>query len=142
MLGAFGPYKAYRVISWKTTYTILNNTATCPVTVWAIPPVAAAAEVDSASEADNMPGVKRVYLTGFSGSKSLGTITVRGHIDDVYPNHPKDSSMCGSFNGDPSLPVYGGLIIHGSDGTTAPNVYVAVKHEAYCELQQVDALAS
>jgi len=36
----------------------------------------------------------------------------------------------------PSIPGSG----RGSDGTTAADVYVSVKHEAYTELQLVDAI--
>jgi len=39
----------------------------------------------------------------------------------------------------PSIPV---VVIRGSDGTTAADVYVSVKHEAYTELQLVDAIVS
>jgi len=34
------------------------------------------------------------------------------------------------------------VVIRGSDGTTAADVYVSVKHEAYTELQLVDAIVS
>ena len=62
MLTVSGPYKAYQVISWKTTYTIVNNSAV-PITVFAIPPISATGEIDSIAEADNFPGVKRLFLT-------------------------------------------------------------------------------
>jgi len=42
----------------------------------------------------------------------------------------------------PTNPVYQVVVIRGSDGTTAADVYVSVKHEAYTELQLVDAIVS
>jgi len=141
LLSASGPYKVYKVISWKTTYTLVN-TSNVPVTIWALPPIAATAEIDSAAEADNFPGVKRLYLTGSTGTKTTGTITVTGHVNDVYPEDDRDANLNGTYGTDPTNIIYGGIIVHGSDGTTAPNVYVAVKHEAYTELQYVDALVS
>ena len=57
LLSASGPYKNYKVNSWRTTYTIVNN-SDAPMTCWAIPPISAPGEVDSAAEADNFPGVK------------------------------------------------------------------------------------
>lgn len=141
LLSASGPYKVYKVISWKTTYTLVN-TSNVPVTIWALPPIAATAEVDSAAEADNFPGVKRLYLTGSTGTKTMGTVTMTGHIKDVNPTDWTSSNFNGTYGTDPTTIIYGGIIVHGSDGTTAPNVYVAVKHEAYTELQYVDALVS
>ena len=143
LLSSSGPYKIYKVISWKTTYTIVNVSSVVPVTVWAIPSVNAAAEVDSAAEADNMPGVKRIYLTNQYGSKSTGTITVYGHVNDCYPAPDTSSAnLGGTYGSDPGTIIYGGLIIHSADGTTTPSVYVAVRHEAYTELEIVDALVS
>jgi len=143
LLSSSGPYKIYKVISWKTTYTIVNVSGVVPVTVWAIPPVNAANEVDSAAEADNMPGVKRIYLTNQYGNKSSGTITVTGHYKDVYPaSETTGGQLGGVYNTDPQDIIYGGLIIHAADGTTTPTVYVAVRHEAYAELEAVDALVS
>ena len=52
LLTASGPYKQFKVHSWKATWTFINTSAT-PQTIWVIPPIAAAAEIDSAAEADN-----------------------------------------------------------------------------------------
>lgn len=142
MLTASGPYKSYQVISWKTTYTIVNQTAV-PITVFALPPIAATNEIDSAAEADNFPGVKRVELSAPTGSRNLGKIMVKGHQNDVYPVEKlTGNSTTASYSGDPGTPIYQGLFIAAADGSTNLDVYVAVKHEAYTELQNVDALVS
>lgn len=142
LLTVSGPYRQYKVISWKTTYTILNKSTTCPITVWALPPHTSTAELDSAAEADNWPGVKRLYLGSSGDSKNQGTMTVKGHVNDVYKTMEGDVNLVGPYNGDPASIIYGGLVIHGSDGTTAPSVYVAIKHEAYAELTYLDSLVS
>lgn len=142
LLSASGPYKSYKVISWKTTYTIMNNSVSTPITVWAIPPISAQAEIDSAAEADNFPGTKCLYLGPLSSSKNQGTLTVYGHIDDVYSNAITIDTCTGQYNADPLSPCYQGLVIKGSDGSTAPSVYVAVRHEAYTQLSVVDSLVS
>lgn len=142
MCSSTGPYKQYKVISWTTTYTLVNASTNNPVTVWAIPPVASASEIDTAFEADNFPGVTALYLTPLSGSKSYGTITVTGNVSDVYASYDKDNGLVGNFNSDPVLTCYAGLVVQGSDGTSSPTVYVAVKHMAYTELTTVDAIVS
>jgi len=143
LLGAAGPYRRYKVTSWRTTYTILNNSANVPITVWAIPPTTAAAEIDSAVEADNWPGVKRLYLGPLSSSKNEGTISVVGNIWDAASTYAdSDNNMQGFHSADPTTIIYGGLVVHGSDGTTAPSVYIAVKHEFDVELSEIDAIVS
>lgn len=143
VLGAAGPYRRYKVTSWRTTYTIINNSATVPVTVWAIPPTTSTSEIDSAVEADNWPGVKRLYLGPLSGSINQGTISVVGNIWDAASLYAdSDNNLQGVYNADPATIIYGGLVVHGSDGTTAPSVYIAVKHEFDVELSELDAIVS
>jgi len=38
MVTAAGPYRQYKVISWKTTYTVYNASVAYPVTAFALPP--------------------------------------------------------------------------------------------------------
>jgi len=142
LLSASGPYKQYNVISWKTTYTIFNLSTSVPITVWAIPPVASTTEIDSAAEADNFPGCKSLYLGPQTSSKNMGELTVYGHVNDVYSATPGLNTLVGQYNASPNSPCYQGLVIRASDGTTAPLVYVAVRHEAYTQLGLVDSLVS
>lgn len=142
LLTASGPYKQYRVISWKTTYYFTNETENA-VNIWVGPPVAASNETDSVAEVDNWPGVQRLRLTDKYGSKTMGTIVVKGHVGDVYPTFSSDyASYTGQYNTDPGLPIYQNIIVQGADGTKIPIVYVGVKHEAYTELGLVDSLVS
>lgn len=141
LLSSSGPYKTYKVISWVTTYTIMN-TGNIPLQCYGLPPTSATAEIDSVAEADNFPGVVPLVLTPVSGSKCMGTITIRGHVKDVYPSYSDDSGLTGPFNGDPSSTIYGGLLLYYIDGTTAISANVSVKHEAYTELGLVDSIVS
>lgn len=142
MLTASGPYKSYQVISWKTTFTIVNNNAV-PIQVWVYPPIAATSEIDSIAEADNFPGVKKLYLTAATGSKNIGTVTVTGHQKDLFPvDTLTGNSTTASYAGDPGTAIYGGCLVATADGSTNVDFYIAVCHEAYAELQNVDALVS
>lgn len=142
LLTASGPYRNFKVISWVTTWTIYNHSTTIPVTCWAVSPTPLSSDIDSAAEADNFPGVKRLYLTAQGGSKSMGTITQKGHIADVFPNILDDINLQGNWQSSPTSQAFGGLVVKGSDGATAPSVYVAVKHVAYVMLSGIDALVS
>lgn len=141
LFSASGPYKNYKVDSWTTTYTIVNE-ADAAITVFALPPVSATSEIDSVAEADNFPGVKRLYLTAKTGSKSFGTLTVTGNVRDVYTSASTDLGFVGAYNTDPAYLVYAGLFFASADGTTALACKVAVKHVMHTTCQVVDALVS
>lgn len=141
LLSATGPYKSYKVISWKTTFTFINE-GTTPVNIWVAPALTGAAEVDTAAEADNFPGVKKLYLTSPSGSQNKGSIVVTGHIDDVWKGITEDSGLIGSYTSNPGVPVYTSIVAQAADGVANCICYVAVKHEAYTELLNVDAIVS
>lgn len=141
LMTASGPYKNYKVSSWKTTYTIVNMTDE-PLIVFAMPPISATSEIDSLAEADNFPGVVRLYLTGKSGSKGIGKVTTYGNVKDVYTSASNDLGFVGGYNGDPAYVVYSGLLLASANGSTNVEARVAVRHEMKTTLQVVDALVS
>lgn len=141
LLSASGPYKNYKVNSWKTTYHVINM-GTAPITVWALPPISATSEIDSAAEADNFPGVVRMYLTAKDGDCNSGKITVTGNLADVYASSAaSEGGMIAAYNADPTYLVYGGIIVQTADGG-AISAYAAVRHEMNTTLQVIDALVS
>lgn len=141
LLTASGPYKNYKVNSWRTVYTFINE-ADVATTIFVMPPIAATAEIDSVAEADNFPGVKRLYLTAKTGSRSIGTVTVTGNNRDVYPSSQGDVGFTGGYGGDPGFLVYGGFVAATADGTSTVILKVAIKHVFDAELQTIDALVS
>lgn len=141
LLTTSGPYKQYKVISWKSTFYFINNTATA-VDILISPPVTATSEFDSLAEADNFPGVSRLRLTKSGGSKDYGEVTITGHVQDCYPSYPDDLQLAGGYASSPQSLCYTCIVVRGSDGTTVPSVMVSVKHEAYTELNAVDSIVS
>lgn len=141
MLTSSGPYKNYKVISWKTTWTFINTGADA-LNIWVLPPVAGTGEIDSAAESDNFPGVKRLHLTAKGGAKDIGSVTVTGNISDVYNAAKGDLGFLGGYNTDPAYTVYGGYNLASADGSTVISGYVAVKHIFDVELDVIDALVS
>lgn len=141
LMAGGGPYRFSKVISWKTTFTIVN-TSDVPLNIFMLPPTTAASEIDLISEAENYPGVKRLYLSPRTGSKTTGTLTNLGHISDCYDLSIGDEYLRAPYNGAPTNICFGGLFIQTADDTTALGCFVAVKHEAYTELSGVDAEVS
>lgn len=141
LLTTSGPYKSYKVISWKTTWTFVNA-STLGVNIWVSPPVTASSEVDAVGEVDDFPGVKKLTLTAESGSKSMGTLNTTGHVRDVYPGLPFSTTLVGAFNSNPTSTCVQTVVYQPADGAAVTKLYVGVKHVMYVELGQVDSIVS
>lgn len=141
MLSSTGPYKQYYVSKWKTTWTILNETAR-PVRAFAIGAIAVATEFDSLAEAENFPGAVIKDLTSMGGSQDMASITVSGSVADVYGSSKKDLNFVGTYGSSPTTPIYGALVLASGDGTTSLTCYVSVRHEFEVELTSADAIVS
>lgn len=140
LLAATGPYKFYKVISWRTTFTFVNTSTTDPLYIFVSPTIAASADFDSIGEADNMPGVKRLILSPLGGSKSNGTVTVRGNVKDLF-DLQDDSSVAGNYTAAPSNICIQGVYTSSGSGNNV-TYRLGVKHEMFTELSNVDAVAS
>jgi len=62
MVTAAGPYRQYKVISWKTTYTVYNASVAYPVTAFALPPHMDSSDLNSAAEVDNCRALRDSIL--------------------------------------------------------------------------------
>jgi len=141
LLTAAGPYLQYKVISWKTTWTIVNTQAV-PINVF-VHGAHSLTDFNTVVEAENFPGVKRLYLTESGGSKNSGTVTVTGNISDFNGLSDMGREWIGVYNTNPGISIGGTCLIASADGTaTVANVYVAIKHEMYTELSVVDCEVS
>jgi len=140
LISASGPYKNYKVVSWETTYTVINN-STVPTNVYFLPSLQSTSDCDSVAECENFPGVQKRFLTSGLGGYDRCVVTVRGHIDDV---HAGDNSLglTGTQSANPTQSIFGGLLVATADGTTAHDCYVAISHKMYTLLTVVDALVS
>lgn len=141
LLTSSGPYKSYKVISWKTTWTFVNASPV-GLNIWVSPPITATAECDSVAEADDFPGVKKLTLTAESGSKSTGKLTTTGHFRDVYPALPYTTNAIAAFSASPSATCFQTVVYQPADGAAATKLYAGVRHVMYCELGQLDAIVS
>lgn len=141
LMTASGPYKSYKVISWKTTWTFINA-STLGVNIWVSPPVLASSECDSVAEAEEFPGVKKITLTAESGSKGMTTCTVTGSYKDVYPSAGGAVEFLAAYNANPAAAIAATVVYQPADGAAVTKLYVGVKHIMYCELGQLDNVVS
>jgi len=141
LLTAAGPYLQYKVVSWKTTWTIVNTQAV-PLNVF-VHGAHALTDFNTVVEAENFPGTKRLYLTESGGSKNSGSITVTGNISDFNGMVDKGREWIGVYNTAPGISIGGTCLVASADGTaTVANVYVSIKHEMYTELSVIDCEVS
>jgi len=75
-----------------------------------------------------------------NGSKNYGQITTTGHLRDVY-RRMRVIPRSRGITTHPYQPVYQVVVIRGSDGKLRRCI-CKCKHEAYTELQLVDAIVS
>jgi len=131
-----GPYKQFYVKSWSTTFTIINR-GTAPITVWLTPPQTTAAEVDTVTEVDNLPGVVKKFID-VTGGMSMVSISNKGAIKDMNAGIEGDTGFTG-FANTPAVPVFASVVMSSS----ANLIYeIAVSHKAYTRLTGVDAVVS
>lgn len=141
LLTAAGPYLQYKVVSWKTTWTIVNTQAV-PINVF-VHGAHALTDFNTVVEAENFPGTKRLYLTESGGSKNTGTVTVTGNISDFNGMVDKGREWIGVYNTAPGISIGGTCLVASADGTaTVASVYVSIKHEMYTELSVIDCEVS
>lgn len=136
-----GPYRYYKVISWKTTWTIINNNDVA-LNVVVFPGSSDPTDIDSIGESSNMPGTKLVALTQKTGARNMATCTMTGNYKDVWASQTGDNGVLGTFSANPGNSVYAGLVAFHPDLTTVPSFHVAVKHECFVELTNYDATLS
>lgn len=141
LMTASGPYKSYKVVSWKTTWTFVNA-STVGVNIWVSPPVLTSSECDSVAEAEEFPGVKKITLTSESGSKGIATCTITGSYKDVYPAAIGTDAQFAAYNANPAGAIAATIVYQPADASSVTKLYVGVKHVMNCILGQVDNVVS
>lgn len=137
LLSSVGPYKQFRVLSWVTTFTIINRGA-APITMWLCPPHISASDIDTAFETDALPGVIKKFVD-VTGGMSMVSITSKGHMKDVYAGYINDSNLTGTSASSPGTTVFGALVLR---STATLSYEIAVEHHAYTQLTGLDAQSS
>jgi len=136
LLGANGPYKYFKVISWATEFTIINR-GSAPITLW-LTNAPNASDIDTVAEVDNLPGVVKKFVD-VPGGQAMATIRQTGNIKDEYYSQVSDAMLTGTYGTSPTNTIYGALVLYSSSSL---NYEIAVKHVAYTQLTVLDAIAS
>jgi len=136
LLGVNGPYRFFKVLSWVTTFTIINRGA-APITLW-LTNAPFASDIDTVAEVDNLPGVVKKFVD-VPGGQAMVTIKMSGNIKDEYASQDSDAALTGTYGSSPTASIQGSLVLFSSSSL---NYEIAVKHIAYTQLSLVDAIVS
>jgi len=136
LLSSNGPYRYFKVLSWVTTFTIINRGA-APITLW-LTNAPFASDIDTVSEVDNLPGVVKKFVD-VPGGQAMVSIKMSGNIKDEYLSQLGDAALTGTYGTSPTTSVQGSLVLYSSSSL---NYEIAVKHVAYTQLTLVDAIVS
>lgn len=137
-----GPYAFYRVTSWKTTVTVVNLSAVPVVVFFGQASITGGtAELDTPTEMQNFPGVKKEFLTEKGGEKCIAKITLYGSLRRLARNW-QDSDFVGAYNASPTKNVTQTCLVQSMDGSSSGSCLISVNHEAVADCFVRDAFLS
>ena len=137
-----GPYKNYKVGSWKTKIEIINDSTDPLLVYWA--QGSAVTEMDTLVEVQNRPNVRELILTQRDGDKNHGTIIAPGSVKEVYGSIRNPGDLTGATASNPTVTVWGTLFFYNPGGIVATpvNAWVKITHDFHTEMSTADAIIS
>lgn len=137
-----GPYKNYKVGSWKTKIEIINDSVDPLLCYWA--QGSAVTEMDTLIEVQNRPNVRELILTQRDGDKNHGSIIAPGSVTEVYGNIRNPGDLTGAAASNPSVVVWGTLFLYnpGAIAATPVNCWIKITHDFVSEFSNADAILS
>lgn len=137
-----GPYGNFRVKSWKTTVTVVNLSSV-PVVVFLgqASLTGGTAELDTPTEVQNFPGVKKEFLTEKGGEKCIAKLTIYGELSKLATT-AKDADWTGGYAANPAKNVTISALVQSMDGSSAGSCLISVNHEAVADFFNQDAYIS
>lgn len=117
LLSSTGPYKSFRVNSWKVKFVVDNVTAAGATTNWGIEVVVAQGaflqtDIDTWSELISYPNVQRKMLQGHTANYSRCVMEMNGKVEDFASNKELDADFIGSYIADPTQVIFGAIGIN------------------------------
>jgi len=142
LLTADGPYKTYKVLSWKTTIHVINDSLDPLLCYWS--QSNAVAEADTLVEVQNRPNVRELILTQRDGAANQGKIIAPGNVNDIVGTIRNPADLAASYNGNPAGTLWGTLFFYNPGGvvSTPINAWLKITHDFEVELSTADGIIS
>lgn len=142
LLTSDGPYKNYKVKSWKTKIIVINDSVDPLLCYWS--QANAISESDTLIEVQNRPNVRELILTQRDGDNNMGSITAPGTVKEIHGSIRNPQDLTGGPSANPSIACYGTLFFYNPGGvaTTPVNAWIKIVHDFEVELSTADAVVS
>lgn len=142
LLTADGPYRNYKVKSWKTKIIIINDSVDPLLCYWS--QANAIAESDTLLEVQNRPNVQELILTQRDGDNNMGSISSYGNVKTIHGSIRNPQDLTGAPTGNPPVGCFGTLFLYNPGGVanTPVNCWIKVVHDFEVELATADAVVS
>lgn len=140
-----GPYNSYRVKSYRMSFKVINTSDT-PIIVYLADSkqfTGGISENDTPSEIQNYPGVRKLFLTGKGGSKSIGTISISGSRKGQQSTSTNDRDTAGNSAANPvDLGSIVTLMTMSADSAAAGTAVIESTVTAIADFFNIDAVQS
>lgn len=139
-----GPYNSFRVKSYSMKFTIIN-TSSAPLIVYLADSkqfTGGIAENDTPDEIRNFPGVKKMLLTASGGSKSHGTISIRGSRKQEGTGSSDYQTIGNSGASPANLGSIVTLMVMSADGAAAGTAVIESTISCVADFMNIDAQPS
>ena len=142
LLTADGPYRTYKVKSWKTTLHIINDSLDPLLCYWS--QSTAVADSDTLIEVQNRPNVRELILTQRDGDNNSGKITAPGDVKTLVGTVRNPADLSANWNGNPASLQYGTIFFYNPGGlvSTPVNAWLKIVHDFEVEVSSADAIIS
>lgn len=145
MFGANGPYRYYKVNAWRTVITFTSLSATALHVYFDQGAIGSIVESDTATEAQNRPGVIYRMVTGSSNAKPQTTITSYRTAKSFAPRGVSSGLDYGaSYNAAPVNSINSTLLVTNLDSTdlTVFQGVISISHKFYATCYLQDSILS
>lgn len=126
-------YRAYRVQSWVTTFTVINRGAYPLRVLYA--QSNGVTDCNAVSEAMNWPGVVMKSIGPSTGLNKV-TFTVPGNVRRICPEYRDQAAQGAAYSTGPAATATGNLILYDSAGN-AIDVDVQVSHVFHTSISDI-----
>ena len=142
LVTADGPYKNYKVKSWKTIIEVINDSTDPLLVYWS--QADSTSDADSLIEVQNRPNVRELILTQRDGDKNSGKIVAPGKVTDIQGSIRNPADLTGAFSSNPTVPCIGTIFFYNPGGvvSTPVNCWLKITHDFIVELARTDAIIS
>lgn len=141
LLSATGPYQKYKVLGWKCKITIINVSPSepdgsyVPLDCIIAQGVRNAVDIDTFDELEGSPGTMVDVIGPAMSTQGQKTFYINGKLTDYVPaERADDNDYSGSYNANPTKPLYLSIGLKNPYPSTTTNIKFLMKVQMECDV--------